>query len=228
MTRQEIQTLLREEAEPAYKAFSQRLTPGCGNMYGVRIPKLRALSKRMITEQWREWVDTHPTDSFEEKILWGLCIATARTTDDEHYSLTADFVPSIDSWAVCDVCCSSMHFMRHDRRRTFDFIEPYLHSANEFEVRFGAVVLLDHLICDECIDSTLVALAGVTHTGYYATMGVAWALSVCYVKYPDTTFRFLTNNKIAPDTITKTISKVNDSYRVSAENKSQIKLLAKQ
>lgn len=54
-------------------------------------------------------------------------------------------------------------------------------------MRFAACMLMDYFINDEYIDSTLEKLSSITHDGYYVKMGVAWALSVCFVKYRDKT-----------------------------------------
>nr|WP_101911049.1 hypothetical protein [Marasmitruncus massiliensis] len=43
----EIKQLLTEWAEPEYQAFASRLLPGCGNVLGVRLPKLRKLAKKL-------------------------------------------------------------------------------------------------------------------------------------------------------------------------------------
>lgn len=53
MIAQELRARLTELAEPAYRDFSSRLIPGCGEMLGVRLPVLRKLAAEIAAEDWR-------------------------------------------------------------------------------------------------------------------------------------------------------------------------------
>ena len=64
------------------------------------------------------------------------------------------------------------------------------------------------------------------HEAYYARMGVAWALSVCYVKFPERTLRWLREECPLDDwTFNKTIQKIGESFRVSPEGKAAARAL---
>lgn len=228
MTADQIREALTAAADTSYRDFSASLTPCCGKMLGVRIPTLRKLAQQIASGNWREWVALHPTDTFEELTLWGLVVGYARTSNAEHYALTADFVPHINNWATCDVCCSTLKFIAKSRTEGWLLVKHYLHSDAEFEVRFAAVCLLDYFITDDYIDATLAAIGTIRHEGYYAQMAVAWALSVCYVKFPAQTFDFLQTAKLPKFTLQRTVSKICDSYRVAPDSKKSIKLLAAQ
>ena len=56
-------------------------------------------------------------------------------------------------------------------------------------------------------------------------MAVAWAVSVCYVKFPEKTRAFLENNSMDDFTQNKSIQKIRESYRVSKEEKDALKEL---
>ena len=45
-------------------------------------------------------------------------------------------------------------------------------------------------------------------------MAVAWAISVCYVKFPEKTMQFLKNNNLDDFTYNKALQKMLESYRV--------------
>lgn len=55
--------------------------------------------------------------------------------------------------------------------------------------------------------------------GYYNDMAIAWLISVAYVKFKDKTFDFIKNCNLTDFTLNKSISKINDSFRVTRENK---------
>ena len=54
-------------------------------------------------------------------------------------------------------------------------------------------------------------------------MAVAWAVSVCYVKFPEKTRAFLLNNELDDFTHNKSIQKIRESYRVSKAEKEELK-----
>ena len=54
-------------------------------------------------------------------------------------------------------------------------------------------------------------------------MAVAWTLSICYVKYPAKTRMLLEKNTMDDFTHNKTIQKIRESYRVSREEKEELK-----
>jgi len=50
-------------------------------------------------------------------------------------------------------------------------------------------------------------------------MGIAWALSVCYIKFPQETEALLKKQELTPFVQNKAIQKIRESLRVSAEEK---------
>ena len=54
-------------------------------------------------------------------------------------------------------------------------------------------------------------------------MAVAWALQVCFVKFPDETMNLLKNNKIEDYTYNKALQKIIESYRVDDQIKQKIR-----
>lgn len=60
---------------------------------------------------------------------------------------------------------------------------------------------------------------------YYVQMAVAWAVSVCYVKYPKQTHEFLKESQMDVFTHNKSIQKICESFRVTKEQKSAVRKL---
>ncbi len=224
ITESEIILRLEEAADGKYAAFNRKLIPGAFTILGVRIPRLRQMAKEIAaTDAWREFVLGPSTDLFETGMLRGLTIGYAKTDIGEYLSLLAAFVPSIDNWAVCDCMCSTLGFVRKHRAAVLDFITPYLTSEAEFEVRFAAVMLMDYYCDEEYIDRTLDALDTVRHTGYYARMGTAWALSMAYVKFPEKTASYMDSSTLDNATFNMTIRKIIESRQTTAEQKQALR-----
>ena len=96
-------------------------------------------------------------------------------------------------------------------------------DRREFVARFGIVMLLDHFITDTYIDEVLQVLDEVSHDGYYVKMAVAWAISVCYVKFEKETMALLLDNALDDFTYNKSLQKITESFRVSKEDKARIR-----
>ena len=56
-------------------------------------------------------------------------------------------------------------------------------------------------------------------------MAVAWAVSVCYVKFPELTWELLAGDRLDDFTHQKSIQKIRESYRVTKEEKERLAAL---
>ena len=228
----EIKMCLEQIAEEDYKKFNENLLPGTEHVLGVRMPKLRTLAKEVAKEDFRTYLDeahekisADQSSYHEEIMLEGLVIAYAKMELEERFFYLDRFVPKIHNWAVCDCCSNTYKFMEKYQEESFAYIDKYLHSQREYELRFGIVSLLDHFMNDTYIDQVLANCECTRHEGYYVKMAVAWTLSICYVKYPAKTRMLLEKNTMDDFTHNKTIQKIRESYRVSKEEKEELKKL---
>lgn len=213
MDREQVRTLLLQEQDARYQAFQYRLIPGAGQVIGVRMPKLRAIAAKMIRENWRSFLDVPQTENwYEEIILRALVITLAQMPLAERLTRVQNFVPEIQNWAVCDTFCSALRIA--DKDTLWAFLQPYLQSAEEFPARFGAVMLLQNFIEEQDLLRTLSALAEIPAAGYNARMGIAWAFSVCGVKFPEQTLDFLETAKLDDWTYNKALQKMLESRRL--------------
>ncbi len=206
-------------ADDEYRQFQSKLVPGVDNILGVRLPRLRKLAKELAKGDWRKDIALMQDKYYEEVMLQGLIIGYAKTDIEEILHYVAAFVPKINNWAVCDWCCGSFKITKNHLARVWGFLQPYLLSQKEYELRFGIVMLLTFYIEDKYIDRVLLLLDTVKHEGYYVKMAAAWALSICFVKYPEKTMAYLTKNTLDDFTYNKTLQKITESFRVNKETK---------
>lgn len=215
----DIQKRLYALADPKYQAFHSSLCPGVSNIIGVRTPLLRTLAKELAKGDFRTYLATATDTSYEEILLQGLVIGYGKMPLEERFSYIAGFVPKIDNWATCDLFCSTLTFAKKQREAVWEFLLPYLSSSAEFPLRFGVVMLLDHFLTDTYIDAVLERLNTIHHDGYYVKMAIAWAISICYIKFPEQTMVLLRNNHLDDFTYNKALQKIRESTRVSATEK---------
>ncbi|MBP2656681.1 MAG: alkylation repair enzyme [Firmicutes bacterium] len=210
-------------AEEDYQKFSAALIPNIANVIGVRLPLLRKIAKEIVKGDWRQFMAVPESEYFEEIMLQGMVLGYAEAEVEERLSYIAAFIPRIDNWSVCDSFCTGLKFTNDNKARVWDFLQPYLTSTEEYELRFAIVMLLNFYIEDKYIQQVLMGIDNVKHAGYYVKMAVAWAVSICYVKLPEPTGFYLANNTLDDFTYNKALQKITESCRVDKETKALIR-----
>ncbi len=216
---------LRGLADEKYREFHGKLIPGVDTVfYGVRVPALRKLARRLVKEDWRGFVElVRDSDVYEMNMLCGMVTALARCDFEEKLEFVERFLPSVNNWAVCDIVCGDMKDVKKNRERMLAFIEPYLESTEEYEVRFAVVILLQYFVTEEYVEEVLARYDKISHPGYYVKMAVAWGISVCFVKFREITLAYLSSCNLDDFVYNKSIQKMIESYRVSDEDKERLR-----
>lgn len=221
-----IQEQLLLLAADGNKPFAESLHPGIDHVLGIRIPALRQLARQIAATDWQHYLRTAGTHYMEERMLQGMVLGCIRMDNVEDYlTRVAQFVPIINSWSVCDTFdfCGKQRFVDKHKERVWQFLEGWMRSEKEYEVRFGVVMAMSHYIDEAYIDRVLAWMDRIDHEGYYVKMAVAWALSVCYIKFPQSTMQLLRHNRLDDFTYNKALQKITESYRVSREDKEKIR-----
>lgn len=222
--REELQAL----ADNKYQEFHASLIPGANNILGVRIPQLRVMAKELAkTENWRAFVETADTEYYEETMLQGMIIGQAKMELEERLKYITMFVPRINNWAVCDIFSGELKTaVKKGKETVWQFIQPYLKSPKEFEIRFG-IVMLFHFVDEEHINSLLEYADSFDHETYYARMAMAWMISICFVKFPKKTMEYLKRSKLDNWTYNKALQKTIESLRVDKDTKDILRNMKK-
>lgn len=234
--RQDIREQLFAMAEHGYQKFSAALIPGVENMLGIRLPQLRRLAKEIAKSDWRD-VLTEEDYYFEERMLRGMVLSYASKDMDEMLPYIEAFIPLVDNWSICDSVFMGMDIFQRDRERAWKFIEPYLVSHKEFEVRVALIIMMQHLLkCDKngkkiprlrtvdasnlldvseekgmYIDRVLEEVDKVDTTDYYASMAASWLIAEAFCCYPYCTYEYLKRNHLDDRTYNKGIQKIIES-----------------
>lgn len=221
----DIKTKILNEAEKDYKKFSASLIPNIDNVLGVRIPALRQLAKEIYKDSGTDYLNYDNTEYMEEVMLQGMIIGLMKEKPEDILKEVEKFIPKINNWAVCDIFCGGLKFTNKNKELVWEFIQKYLNSEKEYDKRFVLVMILGYFTDDEYIDKVLNILDNFSHEGYYARMGAAWTLSICYVKQPEKTFEYLKKSKLDKWTFNKGIQKICESLRVDKNTKEILKSL---
>lgn len=215
-----------------YREFHSNLCPGANNIIGIRIPILRKYAKELISMYpLEELLENIGNEYYEEIMLKGILIGISKEKNiNKLMNYIEKFITEIDNWAVCDTFCAGIKITKKYKKEMWQFIQKYTKSNKEFEVRFAIVMILDYYIEDEYLEKDLKIFNENKNNKYYVQMAVAWAISLCIIKYYDRTVEFLKSDKCKLDkfTFNKSIQKAIESYRISSEEKGVLRSLKKQ
>ncbi len=222
-----IRKELLDLQDKKYQEFHSSLCPGTNNIIGVRTPVLRNYAKKLSKqENIKEYIFFNKTKYYEEVMLQGMLIGLTKNFDiKETLTMLENFIPKIDNWAVCDICCAGLKIVNKNKETVWNFIQKYLKSKKEFELRFAIVMILDYFIDEKHINEGLKIFDNIKHDGYYVKMAIAWAISVAFVKFPKITMTYLKNNNLNDWTYNKALQKKWESLRVTKETKKAIKAM---
>ena len=190
------------------------------------MPILRQYAKELKEKYKLQELEYIGEDYYEEIMLKGIIIGLQNKSE---FNIVVEqikkFVPKIDNWAVCDTFCAGLKITKKHKDEMLEFIKIYLNSVKEFELRFAIVMLLDYYIDNEHISEVLQICDKVKHDGYYVKMAVAWAVSVCLMKYYDVTMQYLKNCSLDDFTYNKALQKAIESFRISNDKKEELRKL---
>ena len=207
-----IREKLFELQDLKYKEFHSKLCPNVDMIIGVRVPQLKEIAKQIAKEDYKVFLEEVKDEYYEELALHGLVIGYAKMPIEETFKYLDIFIPKINNWAICDTTCSNLKITKKYMRKMWEFLEKYINSNKEYEIRFAIVMYLNYYLNEEYIDKD-----------YYVQMAIAWLISIAYIKQKDVTEKYLINNNLDKFTQNKAIQKVCESYRVSEEEKLKVR-----
>lgn len=223
MNGDELDALLKSFADSWYRDFTVKLTPGAEKVIGVRTPKLREIAKEISKGDWRGFLECS-SRSHEHTLIRGMVIGYAKASMEEKIAYTEKFLPEITDWAINDLFCSSWKLgKKDDREMLWNYCAELVNRHEEFPSRLGAVMMLGQFVDAEHVEKVNDILVLCPRCGYYLDMGIAWTLSVCFVKFPEVTEKYLFDGRLDADVLGMTVRKISDSFRVEKSEKERLK-----
>ena len=212
-----------------YQEFQKKLCPGIENIIGIRVPVLRNYAKQLLKDNdFKTLMKCISDNYYEEIMLQGMLIGEAKEEFNIIIKYIENFIPKIDNWATCDTFCAGLKITKKNKEKMWNFLQRYLKSKKEFEVRFGIVMILDYFIDEKYLKKDFDIFNNIKVDKYYVQMAVAWAISICLVKYYDKTIKYLLKEADLDDfTYNKSIQKAIESYRITKEQKNFLRKIKK-
>lgn len=222
---QRVQARLFELQDRQYRAFHCRLIPHINpeTVIGVRTPELRKFAKAFSKEpEAGEFLQILPHKFYEENNLHGFLIEAMKDYHQVVAALDA-FLPYVDNWATCDLL-SPKAFRKHPPELRKQ-IRRWVEDAHTYTVRFGLGMLMSFYLDEGFQMEDLDLAAGVRREEYYVKMMAAWYFATALAKQYDAALPYLRQRRLDRWTHNKTIQKAVESYRITPEQKDELRSL---
>lgn len=206
--------------------FDKKLISTKYEILGLKLPFLRKFAKEIVKNGKAKIILSNKNFSYYEEILvFGFVLSQFKIGEEERINKIKNYISIFDNWSVVDSFCSSLKVVNKNKDLYLEFIKFCLNSSNDFEIRFGIVLLMDYFLSEENLSEILNLAISSQKDSYYIQMALSWLLATSFAKNFDKTYSFFSFNKknLSEFVRRKTISKCNDSFRISAENKCKIK-----
>lgn len=211
---------LNKNIDINYKKFNDKLLNTKYNTLGVRVPIIKNIAKNVMKEKDIEDYLNSKCDYYESLLIKGLVITNCKDVIKTSNNLY-NYFKVIDSWALCDTVCSNAKIYKKNKEELIKLLNRLL-KGNNWQIRGALILMKCYLIEEKYLEYIFNNINSINSSFYYVKMAIAWLLCDLYIKFPNNTKRYLENNKINDEIFKMTKRKINDSYRVSNNDKKYI------
>ena len=217
---------LFEMQDVKYRDFSSRLIPNISSdtVIGVRLPQVKKLARELYKSgEYVSFINTLPHKYFEEYHLHSYILSEIK--DFEAFVVEVErLLPYIDNWSVCDSLRPKC--FEKNKEEALIYIKNWLKSEHIYTQRFAIEMLMVHYLNEDFKIEYLELVSKTQGDDYYLKMMVAWYFATALAKQYDATLPYIEKGLIKDKwTHNKAIQKALESYRVSDDKKSYLKLL---
>ena len=223
---QKIKNDLLLMQDKTYKDFHSKLMPTINpdSIIGIRVPVLRDYAKKLFKENSIEslnpFLKNLPHEFYEENNIHAFIIEKINNFDECIFYLEK-FLPYIDNWATCDML--NPKIFKINCEKLLEKIYQWINSDSVYTVRFAIGMLMRYFLDEKFETKYLDLVASINSEEYYINMMRAWFFATALAKQYDQTLPYIKNYSLDKWTHNKTIQKANESFRITKEQKEELK-----
>ena len=212
--------------DKTYKDFHSKLMPtiNSNSIIGVRVPVLRDYAKKLFKENSIESLNSFlknlPHEFYEENNIHAFLIEKINNFDECIFYLE-EFLPYIDNWATCDML--NPKIFKTNCEKLLEKIYQWINSDSVYTVRFGIGMLMRFFLDEKFETKYLDLVSSINSEEYYVNMMRAWFFATALAKQYEQTLPYIKNYSLDKWTHNKTIQKANESFRITKDQKEELK-----
>ena len=225
MTTRQLREQLYSLKDEQYKRFQSKLIPSINpdTMIGVRTPQLKKIAAVMVKEgKYQEFLQELPHAYFEENQIHGFIIAGIKEWKECVKEINY-FLPYVDNWATCDQLNPIV--FKDYRSELLLEIFGWLKAKEEYTVRFGIKMLMDHFLEEDFSLSYPTVVSQVVREEYYIRMMIAWYFATALARQYEKILPYFTERRLEKWIHNKALQKAVESNRIESKKKEDLKKL---
>ena len=204
-----------------YKNFNGKIVNTKLEMIGIRMPILKKIAREISKGNIDDYFKKINNKYYETIMIYGLVLAYSCEEYVDKYIM--NYIECIDNWALCDTFCSSLKIVNKKLGKYWIYFVSLIDTDREFQTRVSIVMMMNYYLNDNYIDRVLNIVSGIKCDFYYVNMAISWLLSVAIINYKDKVISLLESRCLNKFVQNRTISKIQDSYRIDKELKEYVK-----
>lgn len=205
-----------------YREFHSKLTDTKYEIIGIRVPIMKKIAKEICKTDIEKFFSVVSNNYYEEIFIEGIVLSSSSENILDKFLIK--YIEKIDNWAICDSFCSNLKIICKKMGKYWMYFTGLIDLEKEFQTRVSIVIMMNYYLCDNYIDRVLYIVSNINNNNkYYINMAISWLLSVAIIKYEDKVLELLETKKLSKFVQNKTISKINDSYRIRSNIKEIVK-----
>ena len=135
-----------------YKEFHSSLVLNSKyEIIGIRAPISKSIAKEIAKTNIEDYLNIKKGKYYEEILIEGQVISKIRD-EEVFYKYFNNYIDKIDNWALCDSFSASIKIVEKYPDKYFDICINLINTNEEYKVRLGLVMILNHFINDKNID----------------------------------------------------------------------------
>ena len=184
-------------------------------------PKLKEIAKDICKGNYLSFLD-YNLDNYHESTIINTYLINRIKDFNTQKKYLLNYLKNVDNWASVD---SLKLTIKNKEDNYIKLSKELVKDKKIFYRRCGVIILLNQ-IKDEYLDDIFTIISSLkSEEEYYVNMAIAWLLCELFIKKKDKAIEYLKNNKVNKFVLNKTISKCNDSFRITKEDKELLKKL---
>lgn len=190
-------------------------------VYATETKILNNIAKDILKGDYKKFLDCEIFSSHESMIIYGKILSKLKNFEDIEKYLN-NYAKNCDCWATCDTLSFDI---KNKEDKFFNLAQNYFNSKQPFVRRIGIIIFFKYINTPYLDEIFKLFKTLKNETEYYVNMAVAWFICDAFIKQRVVTIDFIKSNAMNKFTLGKAVSKCNDSFRVSSEDKKSLKLL---
>ena len=210
----EFEEYLKSLQNKEKQKWTQNIVRSNLKVLAIKNPILKQLANEIYKGNYESFLNYNLNNYYEEVLINAFIINKIKEP-----KLRIKYLEEYKKNEMCWATCDALKF--DNNLEYLELSKKYTQSDEPYTVRLGIIILFAFI--ETNIDDIFEILKQINKDDYYINMAYSWLLCECYIKNKTKTIKYIEENEINNFVINKMISKCHDSFRITQEEKENLK-----